>query len=111
LWFEIKPKINTKKFVEALSLAIYNLDSSKAIQVKPLFTVDNIYREYCQKEELANLGGNYAHLTIFSSVRNYLKFVEDNVEIKKLLISNIFTKNMLSNISRKQLYLEKFYGF
>ena len=97
----MKPKISPKKLVEGLSFQIYNVKSSKAIQVKPLFTMDNVYREYCQKEDRANLMGNYSHLTISSSVQNYLKFVEDNPEIKKLLINHIFTKNMLLSMSMK----------
>lgn len=49
--------------------------------------------EYCQKESIANLKDEYAHVEINNSFSEYQRYLEENIDAKKSKKIRIIIKN------------------
>ena len=87
LWLEFSPQCGKMNLLQYFSEKIYGVERSEQISVLVLGTEFSDYKNYCSKEDRANLPGSYSN-----SIENsdFFSYLEEEPEAA-LLIRNPFT--------------------
>ena len=83
LWLELTSKTTKKKVLNYFSKKLTGETTSTAISVTVLTEDIENYVNYCQKEDRANLEGDYTHIEVTSLLSEMDKYLEDNPDSKK----------------------------
>ena len=93
LWLEVSPRTTKTKLLEALSLELYGEKKSSSISVIYLTKDTSFYKDYCMKDERANLLGDFSNVIITPELVDMFKYIEGDEDLKKFLTRHILTKN------------------
>lgn len=92
LWVELKPQTTKKRLLNYLSQVMYNEEISDAISVEVLTEDIEAYKDYCSKEDAANLLDEYAHIKVDKTISEFDEYLEVNPETKKYWIIHTRTR-------------------
>lgn len=84
MWISVTPKVTESSLRKALSLQLYNVERSNALSVQVLSSDMEAIKDYCRKEDRANLVEEFSHPEINKSHSDWVRFLDDEPELKEI---------------------------
>lgn len=93
MWINTSHVVYKGVLASGISQAVYSKEISGAINVTGLSLDSSDYKEYCVKEDRANLPGDYEHYELSSDRYEVEKYFEENPQLKKWRTIHTDTRN------------------